>query len=80
MKTLLTRLFVLAFVLGLALSVSSCKKCRECYAYDDYTQYYLIAYEEYCAKGPNASRDVDDWEDSFRDVYYGYYIVCQDVK
>lgn len=80
MRKIVTRSLMGLFAAGLLFATVSCKKCRECWAYDDYGYSYISYYEEYCATGFNASNKVSDWEDDFRSTWSGYYIECNDVK
>ena len=68
------------FVAGLFFTTISCKKCRECTAYEDYNLSYTYYYESNCITGMKASQRIDDWEADFRSTYAGYYIVCNDTK
>ncbi|MBN1198052.1 MAG: hypothetical protein JXA23_01780 [Bacteroidales bacterium] len=80
MKKTFTRLFFVLFAAGMVFATLSCKKCRECTAYEDYGSGYTYYYESQCYTGINASNKIDDWEASFRINYAGYYIECNDTK
>lgn len=80
MSKFITRSFFGLFLGGLLFASVSCEKCKECWAYDTYNYSYISYYEEYCATGPNAKSQVNDWEDDFRRTWSGYYIECNDTK
>jgi hypothetical protein len=63
-------------ILTLLFGSTSCKKCRECTAYD-YEGFYYHS-DEYCSTGPAAGRNVDDWEDTFRSTWWDYNVTCTD--
>jgi hypothetical protein len=66
----------LLLVAGIALGLASYKKCRECTATDYGTGYSFS--DEACYSGPNANKNLNDWEDSFRTAWSGYSISCSD--
>lgn len=80
MKKVFSRFFFVLVASGVIFSTVSCKKCRECTAYEEYGSGYEYYYESQCYTGMNASKKIDDWEANFRSVYSGYYIECNDTK
>jgi len=75
MKKTFTPLFFTIFAFGLLVAATSCKKCKECIAYEPGTS-LVYYYESQCYSGSGSSSKIDDWEAKFRADYSGYYVIC----
>ena len=63
-------------LLGVMISASSCRKCRECTAtsWDGYE----IAVKKQCVSGSDGSTALDAFESDFRLLYSSYLVTCKD--
>lgn len=75
MKKSFSKILLALLAAGFLLSTASCKKCRECAAYEMETG-ILYDYQAFCDKGSGASANIDEWEANFRAEHAGYIVYC----